>query len=90
MRLARPAGLLVDGKTLVGQLVAADAEGRLTFRVAAARGARPLRRYRRRSSCRWGQFVESGAGRRKVLLADEGLLVAHSSEFIPGRLDPQV
>jgi hypothetical protein len=69
----RPA-ILASGKTFVGQFVAADAEGRLTFRSSGERG--PLTEtIPAEQLVRWGQFVESSHG-AQILLADGGLLVA--------------
>jgi hypothetical protein len=79
----RPA-ILASGKTLVGQLVAADAEGRLTFRVAGER-ASTNETVPAAQLVRWGQFVESGQG-AQVLLADGGLLVAQLAAIDAGRL----
>ncbi|HEY1785650.1 MAG TPA: hypothetical protein VGG30_08885, partial [Pirellulales bacterium] len=74
---AEPQGrsaLLASGKTFVGELVAADAEGRLTFRATGQRGA-TTETVPAAQLVRWGQFVESSHG-AQLLLADGGLLIA--------------
>lgn len=79
----RPANL-TSGKTFTGQFVAADAEGRLTFRVFAERGP-TTETVPAGQLVRWGQFVESSRG-PQILLTDGGLLVAQLAAIDRGQL----